>query len=266
MLPTIGYTLREHPRLASVDLMVDAVEIACRPADDPREFAQAVNTLEIDHVSLHAALPGGTAEESTPWLLLDALRHVCFESGAMAFSDRWVWNARLDSPAAFDRVTRRLEKVVQFFSPLGFFLKTTPPPNQPAGGLPGADQFARLLERTGCGWLLDLSHLEAVATRDGFLAGEFLEQVMPCAESVQIHLDGAGATWDLYRHALRAGQEKITAVFLQRTMPVADDAALPRDLWLARLAAEAALLERTVGAAVSASETQSGASSAGDAS
>ena len=104
-----------------------------------------------------------------------------------------------------------------------------------------AEFLWRVLRNTGCGWLLDVTNVYANARNFGFNADDFITEVMPAADRVQIHLAGGylddksgmyidshsepipEAVWDLYYHALEQGRRKIDAVFLERDQNVPDE-------------------------------------------
>ena len=109
-----------------------------------------------------------------------------------------------------------------------------------------AEFLTQVLNRTGCGWLLDVTNVYANAVNHGYDAYEFIRAVMPAARRVQMHLAGGyfdekakryfdshsfpvhQEVWDLYRFALEQGRGKVDAVFIER------DADFPTESRLAR--------------------------------
>ena len=110
------------------------------------------------------------------------------------------------------------------------------------GTMSEAEFLTRVLQRTGCGWLLDVTNLYANARNHGYDAAAFLRQVVPTATRLQIHLSGgyfdaeAGLymdshsrpvpdeVWSLYRQALELGRGKVDAVFIERDQDFPDEA------------------------------------------
>ena len=119
-----------------------------------------------------------------------------------------------------------------------------------------AEFLWRVLRNTGCGWLLDVTNVYANATNFGFNPYDFITEVMPAAERVQIHLAGgffdeqAGmyidshsepippAVWDLYHHALGQGPRKIDTVFLERDQNFPDERGWRSEIRKVRASAE----------------------------
>jgi uncharacterized protein (UPF0276 family) len=97
-----------------------------------------------------------------------------------------------------------------------------------------AEFLSRVLTRTGCGWLLDVTNVYANAVNHGYDPYAFIREVMPAAHRVQMHLAGGyfdekaqryfdshsfpvhQEVWDLYRFALQEGRGKVEAVFIER--------------------------------------------------
>ena len=110
------------------------------------------------------------------------------------------------------------------------------------GTMSEAEFLTRVPQRTGCGWLLDVTNLYANARNHGYDAAAFLRQVVPTATRLQIHLSGgyfdaeAGLymdshsrpvpdeVWSLYRQALELGRGKVDAVFIERDQDFPDEA------------------------------------------
>ena len=97
-----------------------------------------------------------------------------------------------------------------------------------------AEFLIKVLEKTGCGWLLDVTNVYANSRNFGYDARRFISQVMPSAPRVEMHLAGGllddtsgmyidshsrpipEDVWDLYRFALEQGRGKVEAVFIER--------------------------------------------------
>lgn len=124
------------------------------------------------------------------------------------------------------------------------------------GTMTEAEFLWRVLRNTGCGWLLDVTNVYANAVNFGFDPYDFIAEVMPAADRVQLHLAGgffdeqAGMyidshsepipepVWSLYRHALDQGRHKINAVFLERDQNYPDERGWRREIRQVRAVAE----------------------------
>lgn len=112
-----------------------------------------------------------------------------------------------------------------------------------------------------------MTNVYANATNFGFDASQFISHVMPAAPRVQLHLAGgfydenAGMyidshshplpepVWKLYEHALRVGEGKIDAVFIERDQNYPDDTEWRAEVRQVRAIAEAVASERQTGSA-----------------
>ena len=110
--------------------------------------------------------------------------------------------------------------------------------------------------RTGCGWLLDVTNVYANGRNFGYDPYEFIANVLPIAERVQMHLAGGywdsrsefyidshshpipDEVWNLYRHALSLSRGKVDAVFIERDQEFPDEAGWRAEVRLARSIAE----------------------------
>jgi len=119
-----------------------------------------------------------------------------------------------------------------------------------------AEFLTRLLNRTGCGWLLDVTNVYANSVNHGGDPYEFIRAVMPHAPRVQMHLAGGyfderakryfdshskpihDEVWDLYRFALQQGHGKVDAVFIERDDEYPDETGWRGEVRQARAIAE----------------------------
>jgi hypothetical protein len=142
---------------------------------------------------------------------------------------------------ALDVASRNIELILDYFSPLNFYIENIAYLFRLEGTMPEAHFLATLLRRTGCGWLLDVTNVYANATNFGFDSYAFIDEVMPAATRLQMHLAGGfydekvgmyidshshsipDPVWDLYRHALQAGAGKVDAVFIERDQNFSDE-------------------------------------------
>ena len=147
--------------------------------------------------------------------------------------------------AALDAVTRNIEFIQQYFAPRHFFIENIAYLFRVAGEMDESSFLNRLLRRTGCGWLLDVTNVYANSLNFDFDPLEFIAEVMPAATQVQMHLAGGyydqevgmyidshshtipPEVWDLYRAALRLAGNRTVAVFVERDQNFPDE-----DGWL----------------------------------
>ena len=92
--------------------------------------------------------------------------------------------------AAFDTTCRNLEAIQDYFRGLPFYLENIAYLFRFQGAMSESDFLTRVLNRSECGWLLDVTNLYANALNHGYDAGEFLAQVMPSARRIHMHLSG----------------------------------------------------------------------------
>ena len=142
---------------------------------------------------------------------------------------------------ALDATSRNLEVIQQFFAPRHFFLENIAYLFRLDGEMNEAAFLCQLLQRTGCGWLLDVTNVYVNATNFDFNPFEFISEVMPSAERVQMHLVGGyfedeirmyvdshshpipEGVWKLYRHAFQQAGRKVNAVFVERDQNFPDE-------------------------------------------
>src|SRR5262249_1752002 len=124
------------------------------------------------------------------------------------------------------------------------------------GTMSEAEFLSRVLQRSGCGWLLDITNVYANARNHGYDAEAFIRQVMPAAPRLEIHLAGGvvdakaqlyidshsepipEVVWQLYRYALELARGKVDAVFIERDQNFPDDAGWRSEVRRARRIAE----------------------------
>lgn len=270
MRPAIGYALWEANRHILDEPALNAVEITFERADDPLRIGRFLGESEFDYVSLHALRLSVAAPEPPGRSYLDAMKAIAVENGAVAVSDHLGFTRDGDrgaemghfapppfTQAALDAVCRNLDVIRGWFDGLPFFLENIATMFRFRGEMDEAEFLARALDRSGCGWLLDVTNLYANSRNHGFDAGAFLERVLPTAGRVQIHLSGgfhddeAGMymdshsrdvpeeVWALYRRALEVARGKVEAVFIERDQNFPDDDGWRSEVRKARRLAEA---------------------------
>jgi hypothetical protein len=254
MTPAIGYAIREQNRYILDDPAINAVEITFERADDPLRVDRYVGDANVDYVSVHALKLSPGSLDYPAKKYLDALKAIASENGAESISDHlgFTRDARDGvelghfSPVpptreALDVACRNLDYIQDALAPFHFYIENIAYLFRLEGTMSEAAFLQQLLDRTGCGWLLDVTNVYANATNFGFDAFDFISAVMPRAPRVQIHLAGGyyddqvemyidshshpipDTVWDLYRHALAVGRDKIDAVFVERDQNFPDE-------------------------------------------
>lgn len=254
MFPYIGYALREQNRPYLDDPAIDACEITFERADDPLRVERYLQDADFEYVSIHALKLSPCSPEAPAQPYLKALRVIALENGAASVSDHLGFTRDVDegvemghfapppwSEAALDATCRNVNIIQNYFEPLPFYIETIAYLFRLQGEMSEAEFTSRLLARTGCGWLLDVTNVYANARNFRFDPYEFIAEVLPSAHRVQMHLaggffdEGAGmyidshshpipeAVWDLYRFALAQARGKVDAVFIERDQNFPDE-------------------------------------------
>jgi len=254
MSPAIGYAIREQNRPVLSDPAINAAEITFERANDPLRVDRYVRDQDFDLVSVHALKLSVASPEPPAAHYLDALRAIALENGAESVSDHLGFTRDGDNgvemghfapppytEAALACTCRNIEAVQAHFGDLRFYLENIAYLFQFEGTMTEAEFLRRVLRATGCGWLLDVTNVYANGMNFGYDPYEFIEDVMPAASSVQIHLAGGfydsranmyidshshpipDAVWDLYRFALEMAHDRATAVFIERDQNFPDE-------------------------------------------
>ena len=247
MLPAIGHALREQNRYVLDEPSINAVEITFERADEPLRVERYLDDLEFDYASVHALKLSVGSADPPHQDYLEALRAIAQENGADSISDHLGFTrdgaegVELGNFApvplnqdALDATCRNIDLIQDYFDPLHFYIENIAYLFQLDGTMSEAEFLSRVLRRTGCGWLLDVTNVYANARNFGFDGHEFISEVMPAADRVQIHLAGGyydekarmyidsqshaipEPVWDLYRFALNEAGGKVDAVFIER--------------------------------------------------
>jgi uncharacterized protein (UPF0276 family) len=269
MIPHIGYALREQNRRILDDPAIDAVEITFERADDPLRVERYVGDLEFAYTSVHALKLSLASPDPPARDYLEALRAIAAENGAQSVSDHLgftrdgeggVEMGHFAPPpftrAALEATCRNVAYVQRYFRDLDFYLENIAYLFQLRGEMQEAEFLARVLGRTGCGWLLDVTNVYANATNHGYDPREFIASVMPAARKVQIHLAGGfydeksgvyidshshpvpDEVWELYRVSLELARGRVSAVFIERDQDFPDEAGWRSEVRQARDIAE----------------------------
>jgi len=269
MMPTIGYALREQNRAIFDEPAINALEVTFERADDPLRVERYIGDIAMEHVSIHALKLSPGSPDPPAEKYLQALKSIAEENEAMSISDHLGFTRNGDNGVemghfapipltqeALDASSRNIDIIVDYFDPLNFYIENIAYLFKLDGDLTEAELLSKLLARTGCGWLLDVTNVYANATNFGFDGYEFIDQVMPHAQGVQMHLAGGyfdekvnmyidshshpipEPVWDLYRHALRLGYGKVSSVFIERDQNFPEEAEWRAEARLTRRIAE----------------------------
>lgn len=247
MSPAIGYGVRRENRLILDDPAIDAAEITYEHADNPLRTGSFLGAQEFRYVSIHALELSVASPDPPPRRYLDGLLAVADENGASAISDHLGFTRDHGSGvamghfapppfshAALDAVCRNVDHIQHRAGERPFFLETIAYLVKFRGELSEAEFLSKVLQRTGCGWLLDVTNVYANGLNHGFDPYEFIRYVAPAATRVQMHLAGgtwndqaqfyfdshsepiSEPIWDLYRFAIDLLGRKTDAVFIER--------------------------------------------------
>jgi len=269
MVPATGYALREQNRYILDDPAINAVEITFERADDPLRVDRYIGDVEFDHVSVHALKLSVASPDAPRKEYLSALKSIAGENGATTVSDHLGFTRNGNdgvemghfapppfTMAALDCTCRNIDAIQSYMGDLRFYVENIAYLFRFEGTMPESEFIARMLERTGCGWLLDVTNVYANALNFGFDAYEFIDRVMPAAQTVQMHLAGGffddklnkyidshsapipDDVWLLYRHALRQARGKVDAVFVERDQDFPEETGWRDEIGMVRHIAE----------------------------
>ena len=247
MLPAIGYAMREQNRPCADEPTWTGVEIDFQRACRPLRMAPYLAGLNFDYVSVHALDLSIASPDAPLQAYLDALVAVAEENGAQAITDHLGFShgeqggpsvGHVTAPPctveALDATCRNIDLIQRHFGDKRFYVENLAHFFVLTGEMPEAEFVQRMLSRTGCGLLLDVTNAYANQVNFGADALEFIQAVMPAASRVQMHLAGGyydedfgryidshsqavpDEVWSLFRAALDLGRGKIDAVFIER--------------------------------------------------
>ena len=270
MLPAIGVAIRRENRIVFDDESLNALEITFERADDPlRTYRYIGETRDFDYVSVHGLkLSVGSPDEPSKHYM-DMMLDVAQENGAVSLSDHLGFTrdsnqgtemghfalVPLTEPA-LDVVCRNVEIAMAHFAPLHFFIENIAYVCKFGGTLEEADFISRMLDRTGVGWLLDVTNVYANSTNYNYDPYEFIRRVAPHASRVQMHLAGGyfdkevdmyldshshpipDPIWDLYKFAIEQNKGKVDCVFIERDQNFPEEAEWRAELKKMRQIAE----------------------------
>ncbi|HVX16029.1 MAG TPA: DUF692 family protein [Pirellulales bacterium] len=247
MLPFTGYAMREQNRAFADDPAWTGVEIDFQRANYALRVDPYLHEHSLEYVSVHALELSVASVEPPRWRYLAELAAVAEENGAVAISDHLGLNdARRGGPAvghviappctraALDAVCRNVDLIQRFIGDKQFFLENLSHFFLWPGEMDEVEFVCRVLERTGCGLLLDVTNAYADELNFGFDASAFVRATVGCASRLQMHLAGGfidpksgryvdshsepipEPVWNLCREALELGRGKFDALFIER--------------------------------------------------
>jgi uncharacterized protein (UPF0276 family) len=269
MAPAIGYGVREENRAILDDPAINAAEITYEQADDPLRIDRYLGEREFDLVSVHSLELSLACPEPPLRKYLEGIKQVAQENGAKSVSDHLGFTRDGDgrismghfqappfTPVALDVTSRNVERLMKYFRGFDFYVENIAYLFLFRGEMSEAEFIIKLLQRTGCGWLLDVTNVYANAVNHGYDGYEFIRSIMPYAPKVQMHLAGGyydqkarryfdshsfpvhQEVWDLYRFALEQGRGKVEAVFIERDADFPTEAGWRGEVRQARAIAE----------------------------
>ncbi len=203
MQPRIGFAMRTENRPLAGQADWTAVEIDFRRANQPLRVEPYLAGMHFPYVSLHT-LELSIASPQPPSLsLLDTLKVVAEENGAQAISDHLGFNQGRAGGAkighvvappptieALDHVCRNLEYVQKVLQPYPVYIENLAHFFQLRGPLEEADFIRRMLDRTGCGLLFDVTNAYANEINFGDSTQHLMAAVIPVAAALQLHVAG----------------------------------------------------------------------------
>lgn len=278
MAPAIGYALREQNRdLLAREPAINAAEITFERADDPLRTQRYLGDADFDYVSVHSLKLSPGSPDAPSQRYMDAIRAIALENGATSVSDHLGFTRDTHdgmemghfAPVPFtlgalEATCRNVELIQKHFAPLHLYLENIAYLFRFEGELSEIEFMTRLLARTGCGWLLDVTNVYANAVNFQFDPYDFIGRVMPDASRVQMHLAGGffdaqsgtyidshshpipEEVWQLYRFALEQAGPRVDAVFIERDQNFPDESGWRNEVRRAREVAEQVAAEQLI--------------------
>ncbi len=265
MLPAIGYAIPDHQSPHISDPSIRAAEICLERANSSLRVDRYLENRNYDLVSLRAWRLSVAGDDAPTLRDIDALKAIAQENGAQSVSDHLCVIRSNDNQAemthiepppytrdSLNRTCRNIKFIQKQFGNIRFFIGNIVQSTPRIGKLTEAQFLSRVLERTGCGWLLDVTTVYANAMNFGADPYDFIEEVMPSASRVQIHITGGcrdefahrhvvgtshavpEPVWDLYRFALEMAHVRAGAVFLARDQNIPDEMTWRQEFQTAR--------------------------------
>jgi uncharacterized protein len=273
MIPAIGLAIcgwkRHTPSPPHVeDPAVNAVEIDLENLDDPLPVARYVRPRDFDLISVHSLRLPVTEPEIASRQHLQTLKAIALENGAQSISHRLVFSpdrsgatpketdGRRSRRQSIGQTCRNVEAVQRQLGNVHFFLETATGDERFPRELGRPESVSSVLSKTGCGWLLDVTRLYVESLNSGRSAYDWVEEVVPAASRVQMHLTGLAfderterfvessshpipePVLELYQFVLEVALDKTDAVFVRRDRRHVGDAESSTELRSVREIAE----------------------------
>lgn len=248
MIPAIGYGVRAENRAILDDPAINAAEITFEQADDPLRIDRYLgHERDFDHVSVHSLELSVACPEPPLKKYLEGIKAVAEENGAQSISDHLGFtrdgNGRVSmghfqappfTQVALDVTCRNIDRIMKYFRGYDFYIENIAYLFLFKGEMNEVEFLTKVLNKTGCGWLLDVTNVYANAVNHHYDPYAFIREVMPAAGRVEMHLAGGyfdekeqryfdshsfpvhQEVWDLYWFALQQGRGKVNAVFIER--------------------------------------------------
>ena len=203
MLPGIDYALREQNQSIFDDPAINAAEITFERAHDPLRVHRYIGEPVFDYVSVHALKLSVARPDPPREDYLATLKSIAVENGAATVSDHLGFTRNgnngvesghfappLFNVAALDCTCRNIDVIQNYMGDLQFYVENIAYLFRFESTMSESEFIARMLQRTECGWLLDVTSVYANAVNFGFDPHQFIDRIMPAARSVQMHLAG----------------------------------------------------------------------------
>jgi len=269
MTPATGYALRNENRPYADDPAWTAVEIDFLRSNHPLRTEPFLEGLNFEYVSVHTLELSVSGPVGPAPKYLDELVEVAEENGAQSITDHLGFThaaaggagaghvmAPPFTPEALDTTCRNIDQIQRRFGRFGFYVENLAHFFEWREGMDEAEFMVRMLRRTGCGLLLDVTNAYANERNFGASAGDFIRAVLPAANRVQMHLAGGywsercgryidshsepipAEVWRLYEEALSLSHHKLDAVFIERDWNFPSEAGWRNEVHRARSLAE----------------------------
>ncbi len=233
MLPVIGYTLPAHAAECLKDPGVEAVDFVLSQPTDVKSLTALSNQHPYGVVNIHLGSLG-LHDDVEQWCeARSAIRELVSTGWGTTISvSLSAQSPETGDQAALNRVPDVVRALQRRFEGARLYLELLPAVKEPSTPQRDADFLAEVLQRTHCGWLLNLGDVYARSRNLGFDAYDQIAEVLPAAASVLIRVSsvrfekriGAVVTategaipdeiWSLLRHSLVLGSHKTRAVVI----------------------------------------------------
>jgi len=269
MLPATGFNVRPENRRVLDDPAITGVELTFERTDDPLRVRRYLGNQEFDYVGIHALKLSPASPERPRRDYVEALRAIALENGAVSISDHLGFTRGTSNgvemshfapppytETALDATCRNVEFLMREFDGLHFYIENIAYPFRFEGTMSEAEFLIRLIQRTGCGWLLDVHNVYANAINHNYDARAFISDIAPVTERIEMHLAGgffdertgfyvdshsepiSEDVWDLYRFSLQTAGQRVQGVFIERDQNFPEDDGWREEVRTARRIAE----------------------------